>query len=198
MRGNGKKSDQASNVGSFNMTRAALLKATGSVWTEQEHSPLVRNRAGGNPFRKHWERECQERPARRHQGKTHVSEDGLEDQRMNEEASPITFSSVSFGWNFCLPQRIVFSQNPSEQLLTNQDGGKKRGLENTFATTQMFTQTLDLAEMSIKGIALNDSVNTILYPLSSTGECWRLLWSGVDQNTTDFPAKEELEVPECK
>ncbi|XP_061848500.1 recQ-mediated genome instability protein 2 isoform X9 [Colius striatus] len=80
MRGNGKKSDQASNVGSFNMTRAALLKATGSVWTEQqEHSPLVRNRAGGNPFRKHWERECQERPARRHQGKTHVSEDGLED-----------------------------------------------------------------------------------------------------------------------
>ncbi|XP_061848496.1 recQ-mediated genome instability protein 2 isoform X5 [Colius striatus] len=114
MRGNGKKSDQASNVGSFNMTRAALLKATGSVWTEQqEHSPLVRNRAGGNPFRKHWERECQERPARRHQGKTHVSEDGLEDQRMNEEASPITFSSVSFGWNFCLPQRIVFSQNPS-------------------------------------------------------------------------------------
>lgn len=28
-------------------------------------------------------------------------------QKMNEKDSPVTFSSVSFGWNFCFPQTIM-------------------------------------------------------------------------------------------
>lgn len=39
---------------------------------------------------------------------------------------------------------------------------KKGPGEYFFAIAQMFTQVSDLAEMSVKGIASNDSVNTVL------------------------------------
>lgn len=67
--------------------------------------------------------------------------------------------------------------------IVNQPGWRqKRGLKNIFAITQVFTQLFDLAEMSVKWIAPNDSVNTILTasaslaPLVSAGGSCGLKW----------------------
>lgn len=46
--------------------------------------------------------------------------------------------------------------------MRNIDRGKKRGLKDIFAITQIFTQVFDLAEIGIKGVASNASMNTIL------------------------------------
>lgn len=34
------------------------------------------------------------------------------DQKMNEKDSPVTFSSVSFGWNFCFPRQPCVQPKP--------------------------------------------------------------------------------------